>query len=120
VALSIALGCGLLALLLVPGPAAADPPPSFEAHGSVEQVYATGFPSGAQVSLYDGSEQEVQSRSANELGGVLFRNVEPGSGYRVGLTSGGPKSEPLDVLTTQSAPPDPSIYNQSIPSSGYG
>jgi len=120
VALSIALGCGLLSLLLIPGLAAADPPPSFEAHGSVEQVYATGLPSGAQVSLYDGSEQEVQSRSANELGGVLFRNVEPGSGYRVGLTSGGPKSEPLDVLTAQSAPPDPSIYNQSIPSSGYG
>ena len=119
-ALSIALGCGLLSLLLIPGLAAADPPPSFEAHGSVEQVYATGLPSGAQVSLYDGSEQEVQSRSANELGGVLFRNVEPGSGYRVGLTSGGPKSEPLDVLTAQSAPPDPSIYNQSIPSSGYG
>jgi predicted acyl esterase len=121
VALSMALGCGLLALLLVPGLAAADPPgPSFEAHGSVEQVYATGLPSGTQVSLYDGSEQEVQSRSANELGGILFRNVEPGSGYRVGLTSGGPKSEPLDVLTTQSAPPDTSIYNQSIPSSGYG
>ncbi len=120
-ALSIAFGCGLLALLLVPRYAAADPAgPSFEAHGSVEQVYATGLPSGAQVSLYDGSEQEVQSRSANELGGVLFRNVEPGSGYRVGLTSGGQKSEPLDVLTTQSAPPDTSIYNQSIPSSGYG
>ncbi|HMJ73310.1 MAG TPA: CocE/NonD family hydrolase [Solirubrobacterales bacterium] len=117
----MAFGCGLLALLLVPGHAAADPAgPSFEAHGSVEQVYATGLPSGAQVSLYDGSEQEVQSRSANELGGILFRNVEPGSGYRVGLTSGGPKSEPLDVLTTQSAPPDTSIYNQSIPSSGYG
>jgi len=117
----MAFGCGLLWLLLVPGHAAAEPArPSFEAHGSVEQVYATGLPSGAQVSLYDGSEQEVQSQGANELGGVLFRNVEPGSGYRVGLTSGGPKSEPLDVLTTQSAPPDTGIYNQSIPSSGYG
>ena len=94
----MAFGCGLLALLLVPGHAAADPAgPSFEAHGSVEQVYATGLPPDAQVSLYDSSEQEVQSRSANELGGILLRNVEPGSGYRVGLTSGGPKSEPLEI-----------------------
>ena len=115
-ALWLALGCGLLALLLVPGHAAADP--AFDAHGSVEQVYATGLQPGAQVSLYDGEGREVETRSANELGGVLFRNVAPGGGYRV--VSGGTESAPLQVLTTQSAPPDTSIYNQSIPSSGYG
>jgi predicted acyl esterase len=114
-ALLMALGCGLLALLLVPGRASAA---SFEAHGSVEQVYATGLVPGAQVSLYNGEGGEVATRSANELGGVLFRNVAPGSGYRV--VSGGEESPPLQVLTTQSAPPDPSIYNQSIPASGYG
>jgi uncharacterized protein len=114
-------GCGLLVLLLLPGGAVAAPAaPSFEAHGSVEQVYVTGVTPGAGVSLFDSGEQEVQSRAANELGGVLFRNVAPGSGYRVGLISGGPKSEPLDVLTTASAPPDTGIYEQSIPSSGYG
>jgi predicted acyl esterase len=105
----------LLASLAIPGGAAAA---SFEAHGSVEQVYATGLPPGAQVSLYDGEGGEVATRSANQLGGALFRNVAPGSGYRV--VSGGAESPPLQVLTTQSAPPDTGFYDQAIPASGYG
>src|SRR6187401_1007540 len=89
---------------------------SFDAHGSVEQVYATGLPSGTQVSLLDSSNQAIQTRTANNLGGTLFRNVAPGGGYRVRLDSTEETSDPLTVLTTQSAPPDPSIYSQSIPS----
>ncbi|HET9676083.1 MAG TPA: CocE/NonD family hydrolase [Solirubrobacterales bacterium] len=99
----------------IPGSAAAA---SFEAHGSVEQVYATGLTPGAQVSLRDGEGGEVATRSANELGGALFREVAPGSGYRV--VSEGTESPPLQVLTTRSAPPGTGIYEQSIPSSGYG
>jgi uncharacterized protein len=62
----------------------------------------------------------VATRTANQLGGTLFRNVAPGSGYTVGLTSGGAKSGPLKVLTTQAAPPSTDIYDQSIPADGYG
>jgi predicted acyl esterase len=72
---------------------------------------------GAQVSLLDGEGHEVASRTANELGGTLFRNVSPGGGYIV--ASGGEESPPLTVLTTQSEPPDTSIYNQTITESGY-
>jgi len=104
----------MLALLAAPAGAAA----SFEAHGSVEQVYATGLAPGAAVTLLDGGGQEVAAKSADSLGGVLFRNVAPGSGYRVAAEA--TQSPPLQVLTTQSAPLDPSIYDQSIPSSGYG
>ena len=114
----MALGCALLVLLLAPGSAAADP--AIDAHGSVEQVYATGLAPGAQVSLYDSGGAPVATREANQLGGVLFREVTPGSGYTVGLSANGPESPPLQVLTTQSAPPSTGIYNQSIPSSGYG
>jgi uncharacterized protein len=119
----VALGlvaCGL-ALLLAPGYAAAEEGETpFEAHGSVEQVYATGLPPGAQVSLYDGEGAEVATKAVDDIGGVLFRDVAPGDGYTVGLTSGGTRSTPLRVLTTQSAPPSTDIYGQSIPSSGYG
>ncbi len=111
----IGLGSVLAALLLPTAAAAA----TFDAHGSVEQVYATGVPAGAPVSLLDAAGEEVATKSADELGGVLFRNVAPGSGYRVHLASA-EESPPLAVLTTQSAPPDASIYHQSIPSSGYG
>jgi hypothetical protein len=93
---------------------------SFEAHGSVEQVYGTGLPPGASVSLLDSGGSAIQTRNANDLGGTLFRNVTPGSGYRVRLDTTSETSGPLTVLTTQSAPPDTGVYNQSIPSDGYG
>ncbi|HEV2858501.1 MAG TPA: CocE/NonD family hydrolase [Solirubrobacterales bacterium] len=104
----------LLVLLLAPAAASAA---SFDAHGSVEQVYATGLTPGAQVSLLDSEGHEVATRTANPLGGTLFRNVAPGSGYTV--ASGGEESPPLQVLTTQSAPPDEGIYDQPIKESGY-
>jgi uncharacterized protein len=110
-----ALGACLLVLLVAPGAASAA---SFDAHGSVEQVYATGLVPGAAVTLRDGEGHEVATRNANQLGGTLFRNVAPGAGYTV--ASEGEESAPLTVLTTEPAPPDPSIYNQSIPESGYG
>ncbi len=115
--LCVALACGLLASLLSPLAAGAA---SFEARGSVEQVYATGLGPGTQVSLYDGEGQEVATKPASELGGVLFRGVAPGEGYRVGPSVEGPQSPPLRVLTTQSAPPSTDFFSQSIPSSGYG
>jgi predicted acyl esterase len=93
---------------------------SFDAHGSAEQVYATGLPAGAGISLLDSNDTVVQTRSANSLGGALFRNVQPGTGYRVRLDSTNETSDPLTVLTNQSAPPSTDVYNQTVPSNGYG
>jgi predicted acyl esterase len=118
----VALGCGLLALLLGAGraDAAGRAAPSFEAHGSVEQVYATGLSPGVRMTLVDRRGQKVATKPADSLGGVLFRNLAPGGGYRVSLASGGPRSGPLRVLSTRPAPPSTGVYNQSIPPSGYG
>ena len=114
----IALSAGLLASMLLATPAVAAP--SFSARGSVEQVYVTSAAPGAQMSLLNGAGQTVATRKANSLGGVLFRNVTPGTGYRVRPSAGGEASGPLTVLSTQPAPPSTSVYNQTIPSSGYG
>src|SRR5690242_4181147 len=106
----------VLALLFASSASAA----SFEAHGSVEQVYATGLPDSAPISLLDSSGQVVQQRNANFLGGALFRDVTPGSGYQVRLDTTGETVGELTVLNTAPAPPSNDIYNQSIPSDGYG
>ncbi|HEX5591739.1 MAG TPA: CocE/NonD family hydrolase [Solirubrobacterales bacterium] len=111
-----ALACCLLAALFVaPGTAVADP--AFDAHGSVEQVYATSLAPGAAVALLDSGGQAVATRTANDLGGTLFRNVAPGSGYKV--ASGGEESPSLQVLDAQSAPPSSDLYDQTIEESGY-
>ncbi len=114
------VGTSLIALALALVFASSAAAASFDAHGSVEQVYATGLPAGAPTSLLDSSDQVVETRTANNLGGILFRNVTSSEGYRVRLDATSETSGPLTVLTTQSAPPSTDIYNQSVPSDGYG
>ncbi|HYZ30581.1 MAG TPA: CocE/NonD family hydrolase [Thermoleophilaceae bacterium] len=94
--------------------------PGFSARGSVQQVYVTGAAPGAQLSLLDARGRKVATKRVNSLGGLLFRDVKPGSGYHVRIGGHGKVSGPLTVLSTRPAPPSTDVYNQSIPSSGYG
>src|SRR5436190_5430597 len=112
---SIALATTAVALALAPA-AAAD----VDAHGSVQQVYVTGLTPGAKATLVDAAGKGVKSRKADSLGGLLFRNVRPGGGYRVRLAGGGATSQAVTVLPNRSAPPIGDVYNQSIPPDGYG
>ena len=93
--------------------------PAFSAHGSVNQVYVTGLPGGARMALRDAKGRTVATQSADALGGLLFRNVPAGSGYRVRLEPHGPDSAPLTVHTAAPAPWDPSVYDQRISDNGY-
>jgi uncharacterized protein len=93
---------------------------SFSARGSVKQVYVTHLSPGAQASLLNGAGGTLATKRADGQGGLLFRNVTPGTGYRVRLSAGGAKSGPLTVLSTRPAPPSTQIYNQTIPTDGYG
>jgi uncharacterized protein len=108
------LGCALLGSMAAAGVAAA-----YDAHGSVEQIYVTGLSPNAKMKLLNKKGKVKDINQASGLGGLLFRGVKPGSGYRVKLV-GGAVSGPLTVLSKQSAPPSTGVYNQSIPSSGYG
>jgi uncharacterized protein len=111
---------GALLALAAAGPIDAAGAAQLEARGSVEQVYATGVGSRVEVSLLDRRGRTVQTKGSTALGGVLFRHVRPGKGYRVRIGRHGRRSSPLRVLTKRSAPPSTSIYDQSIPASGYG
>jgi predicted acyl esterase len=112
------VGAAAIALAAPGGASAAQP--SFEARGSVQQVYVTGLDAGARMALLNSSGKTVRTKRANELGGLLFRRVKPGVGYRVRPAGGGPKSKPLTVLSTKSAPPSEDVYDQEIPEEGYG
>ena len=61
--------------------------------------------------------ETIATKRANKLGGLLFRKVKPGEGYRV--RSGGAKSERLTVFSEGSAPPTEDVYEQEIQDSGY-
>ena len=116
-------GCGALcalALLSLSGTVALAAAPPFTAHGSAEQVYVTGLGSQQRAMLQNASGRTIQTANADSLGGLIFRNVKPGHGYRVRAAPGGPSSGPVTVLSNAPTPPSTSVYNQSIPSSGYG
>ncbi len=116
-ALMAALTLVLFGLATVAGPPAqADE--AFTAAGSARQVYAVGLPGGAQVTLLDAKGAVVQKRQANDLGGVLFRHVRPGSGYVV--RASGETSDPLTVHSNAPKQWNKSIYDQTMPEDGYG
>jgi hypothetical protein len=112
---TLAMVVGLFATVNASTASAA--PPSFSAHGSAEQVYVTGLPANASASLLNSSGATVYTQNADSEGGLLFRNVTPGTGYRV--SSGGSESSPIVVHDDSAAPWDPGIYDQTIPDNGY-
>src|SRR3984893_6019030 len=93
--------------------------PAFHAFGSANQVYVTGLAPSAQMSLVTPAGQTLKTQRANSLGGLLFRDVPPATGYHVRLVSNGLQSAALTVHSDQAAPWNPGIYNQSIPDNGY-
>src|SRR5438270_1323221 len=93
--------------------------PTLTAQGSAEQVYVTGLAPDAQMSLLTSTGTTLYTQNADSLGGLLFRNVPPGKGYRARLGPSGPESPPITVHSDAAAPWDPGIYKQSIPDNGY-
>jgi uncharacterized protein len=94
------------------------------AHGSAEQVYATGAKVGTRVTLVDRHGRTLQTRRVDPLGALLFRNVAPGKGYRLRSAAAGHgrtvASNAITVFSDRSAPPSTRIYRQRIPAKGYG
>jgi len=110
-------GCAVaIAAALVAAPGAFAGVSALDARGSAEQVEVTGATPGATVTLLrDGAE--VASRPGGELGGVVFRHVDPGAGYTV--RSQGTVTAPVRVFGTGGRPPSTDVYDQAI-GDGYG
>src|SRR3954447_3245215 len=93
--------------------------PGFQAAGSAKQVYVTGLAPNSTASLINAAGTTLYTQKADALGGLLFRNVPPGTGYRVRRSADGLESAPLTVHSEAAAPWNPGIYNQSITDNGY-
>lgn len=129
---AVALVVGLLAALAAPAAAVVDPvagPPAFEALGSVRQAGVLGAPPGATVELRDGGGDVVGTGTTDALGGLLFRELDPGDGYTLTVSHDGSTatSAPFEVLgdplVDPSVPhPPQSFYDDlpDLPVNGYG
>ncbi len=107
------------ALIAVPiVPAAASAANNLAVHGSVNQVYVTGAQPGTSLRLIDRKKRKVATKPVGSLGGVVFRRVPAGKGYRVRAADG---SLSVRVGVSRDRPPkNTSIYNQTLPAGGYG
>ena len=81
---AVAAALALVALL----PASASAANSLAVHGSVNQVYVTGAQPGTSLRLIDRKGKKVSSKPVGSLGGVIFRRVPAGKGYRVRAADG--------------------------------
>src|SRR3990170_5417316 len=87
--------------------------------GSVNQVYVTGADPGTKLRLLNRDGDRVSTKPVNALGGTIFRRIDSGKGYRV-READGTFSRRAAVMNARNAPPNTRIYNQTIPTSGYG
>ena len=112
-ALAAALSIAALA------PAGASAANGLAVHGSVNQVYVTNGQPGTKLRLIDRKGKRIATKPVGSLGGVVFRRVPAGKGYRVRAADGS-LSVRVGVMRDRAAPKDPSIYNQNLPAGGYG
>jgi hypothetical protein len=110
------LGALLISLLAATGAQAAT---KWSAHGSARQVYVTSAKPHAKMLLLNRRGRVVQRKRADSLGGLLFRNVRPGRGYRVKAGPHGSRSGRITVHSNAAKPWDPGIYDQTIKDTGY-
>jgi uncharacterized protein len=99
-------------------PAGASAANGLAVHGSVNQVYVTGAQPGTSLRLIDRTGKRISTKPVGSLGGVVFRGVPAGKGYRVRAADG---SLSVRVGVMSDRPPrNTSIYNQTLPAPGYG
>jgi len=98
-------------------PAGASAANSLVVHGSVNQVYVTGAQPGTSLRLVR-KGKVVSKKPVGTLGGVVFRRIATGKGYRVRAADGS-LSRRIAVMSER-PPKDTSIYNQTLPAGGYG
>ncbi len=108
---AIAIAAALLTFAAFASSAQAGGVSALNARGSAEQVQVTGATPGALVVLLrDG--KKAATHTGGELGGVVFRHVEPGGGYVV--RSEGTTTNSFRVFSTKSKPPSKAVYDQTL------
>ncbi len=114
---AIALVLPIALLVAAISPAGASAANGLAVHGSVNQVYVTGAQPGTSLRLVH-KGKVVSKKPVGTLGGVVFRRIASGKGYRV-RAGGGSLSRRIAVMSDR-PPKNTSIYNQTLPAGGYG
>lgn len=98
----------------------------FTVQPSVEQVAVTGAPEATDLVLYDADGAAAALGTTDDQGSLVFRQVEPGSGYRVATADTSEEageqvaSGPVDVVSVEDSTPAQSFYEDQTLEPGFG
>lgn len=83
---------------------------------SVEQLHITHAEPGVELRVVDGSGQEVDRATTDDLGSLIFRELAPGEGYSVEETEGLEleAARDLAVWSEEESYPDPAFYEAQV------
>ena len=99
-----AAGCGDSKSGYDPTPEPTPPgmePASFEANGSVNQVWVIDAEPGQTLQLKNASGEEIRIGEADDLGSIIFREIRAGNGYRVTSPEGAPAGVASPAFTVR-------------------
>ncbi|HZR83564.1 MAG TPA: CocE/NonD family hydrolase [Candidatus Binatia bacterium] len=95
-------------------------PASFEAHGSIRQVWIVDADPGETLDLTAPDGDVLQRAQVDAQGSLIFRDVDPGSVHVVAGSDGALRASPrLAVTDARDVPPD-SFYDSQRVDRGYG
>ncbi|KIG19636.1 Cocaine esterase [Enhygromyxa salina] len=88
---------------------------------SVNQLHITHAEPGVELRVVNASGEEVARATTDNLGSLIFRLLEPGTGYSVEETGAGPREAARDllVMSTENSLPDQAFYDAQILEQGY-
>lgn len=99
----------------------------FRVQPSVEQVAVTGAEPAVDLVLHDAQGDATAVGTTDEQGSLVFREVTPGSGYRVASIDapGNPDdrqvaSDPIEVVSVEDSTPPQSFYDAQELEPGFG
>ena len=95
--------------------------PSFSVRESIEQLQVTHAAANADLELLNAVGAPVATGTTDYQGSLIFREVDPGDGYRV-VTTGSPReaSRALRVLPVDGSTPPQEFYDEQVLEPGYG
>jgi len=95
--------------------------PSFSVRESVEQLHVTHGNANTELEVLDAVGNAVASGTTDYQGSLIFRELDPGDGYRV-VTTGMPReaSRALRVVPVDGSTPPQDFYDGQVLEPGYG
>lgn len=94
---------------------------SFTVRESLEQLHVTHTAPDTELELIDPDGVVVDAGHSDYMGALIFRQIEPGIGYRV-ATRGAPReiSRALTVTAVEDSKPEQAFYEAAVLEPGYG